>query len=37
MYGISFYLSSPYLFVFGDDRVTYYTWAKDVASRVVEE
>jgi len=34
---ISFILSSPSLFVFGDDHVTCYTGVKDVASGVVEE
>jgi len=30
-------MSSPYLFIFGDDRVSCYTRVEDVASGAVEE
>jgi len=33
----SFILSSPYLFMFDDDRVTCYMGVKDVVGGVVEE
>jgi len=30
-------MSSPYMFVLGDDRVTCYTGVEDVAGEAVEE
>jgi len=31
LYMCILFCSSPYLLVFGDDRVLHYTWAEDVA------